>query len=277
MKFLFLHLSRRISAYGLCLLLLFAGTLKAQVVPLPHAHAHNDYRHERPLLDALSHGFTSIEADVLLIDGELYVGHDMPQGSHTLPTLKDAYLEPLSRIVHNHRGQVYPDFGGDFYLMIDIKTEAEATYQLLKQQLAAYQSMLSFAENGQYHPGAVTVFLSGNRPIVTLRKESTRMVGIDGRPEDLGKNYASDLMPVISENYYKVIRWNGEGEIPAADYQKLTELTAKAHAEGKKVRLWASPDQENAWATLKKAGVDLINTDRLAELKEYLLKGYANH
>jgi len=262
---------------GCLQLLFFATDLAAQVVPLPHAHAHNDYQHEQPLLDALSHGFTSIEADVLLIEGELYVGHDMPQGSHTLPTLKEAYLEPLSRIVHNHRGEVYPDFGGDFYLMIDIKTEAEATYQLLKQQLAEYQSMLSIDGKGQYQTGAVTVFLSGNRPMATISGESMRMVGLDGRPEDLGKNYASDLMPVISENYYKVIRWNGEGEIAAADYQKLTELTAKAHAEGKKVRLWASPDQENAWATLKKAGVDLINTDRLPELKEYLLKGYANH
>ena len=50
----------------------------AQVNPLPNAHAHNDYRHGRPLQDALEHGFTSIEADVLLINGELYVGHAMP-------------------------------------------------------------------------------------------------------------------------------------------------------------------------------------------------------
>ena len=32
--------------------------------PLERAHAHNDYEHARPLLDALSHGFTSVEADV---------------------------------------------------------------------------------------------------------------------------------------------------------------------------------------------------------------------
>ncbi|NVJ48512.1 MAG: hypothetical protein HWE07_15355, partial [Cytophagia bacterium] len=44
--------------------------------PLPRAHAHNDYEHERPLFDALENGFTSVEADVYLIDGELYVYHD---------------------------------------------------------------------------------------------------------------------------------------------------------------------------------------------------------
>src|SRR5688500_5242918 len=38
---------------------------------LPHAHAHNDYLHDRPLLDALDHGFNSVEADIFLVDGQL--------------------------------------------------------------------------------------------------------------------------------------------------------------------------------------------------------------
>ena len=37
--------------------------------PLGQAHAHNDYYHKRPLLDALSHGFCSVEADVFLKNG----------------------------------------------------------------------------------------------------------------------------------------------------------------------------------------------------------------
>ena len=45
--------------------------------PLAQAHAHNDYEHERPLFDALEHGFTSVEADVWLVDGELLVAHDL--------------------------------------------------------------------------------------------------------------------------------------------------------------------------------------------------------
>ena len=265
------------NAFLILLLLLTAATVRAQVVPLPHAHAHNDYKHQQPLLDALSHGFTSIEADVLLIDGELYVGHDMPTIEHSLPTLWSAYLEPLARIVHNHRGEVYPYYGGDFYLMIDIKTEAEATYQVLKEHLADYQHILTRYENGNYTHGAVTVFLSGNRPISTIQKENQRLTGVDGRPEDLGSSHSAELMPVISENYSKVIRWNGKGEIPAADLQKIKQLVTRTHAEGKKLRLWAIPDQKNAWATLQEAGIDLINTDDLPGLKAFLLEGYASH
>ena len=44
--------------------------------PLTRAHAHNDYLHARPLLDALDHGFCSVEADIYLVDGQLLVAHD---------------------------------------------------------------------------------------------------------------------------------------------------------------------------------------------------------
>ena len=53
------------------------------VQPLERAHAHNDYEHDRPLLDALDQGFTSVEADVWLVDGQLYLGHDAPDLSRT--------------------------------------------------------------------------------------------------------------------------------------------------------------------------------------------------
>lgn len=254
---------------GLLLGVIFFVPVQAQVVPLPHAHAHNDYNHPRPLLNALSHGFTSIEADVLLIDGNLYVGHDMPEETHELPTLKETYLEPLARIVDEQRGQVYPGYDGDFYLMIDIKTEAEATYRVLKEQLSDYGQMLSTYQNGQYSPGAVTVFVSGNRPLATIRNASARRAALDGRPTDLGKGYSAELMPVISEYYYKVIDWNGQGPIHEEDFQKLKELSDRTHAEGKKLRLWAAPDHERTWRTLLSAGVDLINTDRLAALELY--------
>ncbi len=39
------------------------------VSPLPQAHVHNNYLHERPLLDALVHDFTSVEADVFRSTG----------------------------------------------------------------------------------------------------------------------------------------------------------------------------------------------------------------
>ncbi len=56
------------------LVLLIAMRAAAQesrtaVIALPQAHAYHDYHHARPLLDALAHGFCSVEADVFLVDG----------------------------------------------------------------------------------------------------------------------------------------------------------------------------------------------------------------
>src|SRR5438046_7614806 len=44
-------------------------------MPLLDVHSHNDYSHPRPLKEALECGVCSIEADVVLVDGELLVAH----------------------------------------------------------------------------------------------------------------------------------------------------------------------------------------------------------
>jgi hypothetical protein len=51
---------------------------------------------------------------------------------------------------------------------------------------------------------------------------------------------------------------------------KLRELVRRAHAQGRRLRLWAAPDNEPGWRELGDAGVDLLNTDHLAELESFL-------
>jgi hypothetical protein len=89
----------RLELWIRALLLLIVTSVKVvvaaeEVISLPGAHAHNDYKHARPLLDALAHGFASVEADVFLVDGELLVGHD-PSELRSGRTLTSLYLEPL--------------------------------------------------------------------------------------------------------------------------------------------------------------------------------------
>ena len=70
------------------------GAEDAPVVPLRQAHAHNDYAHSRPLLDALDHGFCSVEADVFLVKDKLLVGHTFLELKPNR-TLESLYLDPL--------------------------------------------------------------------------------------------------------------------------------------------------------------------------------------
>ena len=231
------------------------------------AHAHNDYKHKRPFFDAWEKGFNSIEVDVFLIKGELYVSHLKPILKREKKTFKYLYLEALADIAKNN-----PVGSNHFYLMIDIKTEANATYEVLKKQLAEVEFMLTKYKGKTKEKGTVTVFLSGNRPIEEVLNEQERFVAIDGRPTQLGKNISTNSMPVVSAHFKKVCNWDGKGEIPKAEFEKLKTFANKIHQEGKKARLWAIPDNENTWKVLIEAGIDFINTDKLDEFSAFMKK-----
>ena len=235
-------------------------------VPQPQAHAHNDYEHERPLFDAFSHGFCSVEADVFAIDGELRVGHyrrDTKPGR----TLEKLYLDPLRDRVKLNGGSVYKN-GPPFTLLIDFKTEGPATYALLKPTLSKYKEMLVATEKNK--AAAVSIVISGNRPFEIIQADKARLCGIDGRLSNLDSKMPSDLMPLISDNWRSHFKWRGEGEMPEKEKAKLLDAVKRAHAAGRRVRFWATPENENLWKVLADAGVDHINTDQLARLERFL-------
>src|SRR5579859_6487104 len=229
--------------------LLLGPTCFAQEIAIhPNAHAHNDYEHARPLKEALENGFLSVEDDVHLRNGTLVVAHNFTT-SHS-PSFERLYLRPLDSLLRIHNGFVYANEQKTFFLMIDIKTEAEATYIALSKLFDKYQSLNCNAVNCP-----VKIFLSGERPLSTMAREGYAGVGIDGRPDDLGKGYASDLMPVISDTYKNWSGWNGNSAPAGKDLQRIRELAQRVHAEGKRLRLWAIPDNEVGWGALLNAGV----------------------
>lgn len=235
---------------------------------LPRAHAHNDYLHKRPLQDALSHGFNSVEADIFLVDDQLLVAHSH-QEIHPQRTLESLYLEPLKQRVKAGDGKVYPN-APPFRLMIDIKSDAETTYAALNIMLAKYADILAQVHDSKFQPGAIEVVISGNRPQQTIAAANSRYAGIDGRLGDLGGQKAKHLMPLISDNWKSHFKWNGAGEIPAAEKEKLRQLVRRTHDEGRAIRFWGTPDTLAMWRVLDECGVDAINTDDLSGLAKYL-------
>lgn len=239
-----------------------------RVVPLPQAHAHNDYAHPRPLWDALEQGFCSVEADIFLVGEQLLVAHDV----HELDpkrSLEDLYLAPLLERVQRNDGHVHqPEF--EFQLLIDIKSEDEFTYKVLDEMLSKYREMLTEVNDGQVTKRAVQVVISGNRPIETISQQKIRFAAIDGRLADLDADKPSHLMPLISDRWTSHFRWKGEGDFPPHEQAKLRDIVDKAHAAGRRVRLWATPEKQTLWRALKEADVDHINTDDLTGLAEFL-------
>ncbi len=244
------------------------GTATATTPPLVNAHAHNDYEHTRPLLDALDQGFTSIEADVYVIEGELLVAHNLFDISKER-TLKKLYLQPLQERATANNGRIYKG-GPTVTLLVDIKTNGAAAYAVLHELLAQYDSLISVTEDGKYTEKAVTVIISGDRPIQEIEDSRPRRAGIDGRIADLDSDQPAALLPLISDNWTSHFRYRGVGLMPDAERVKLRDMVTRAHSKGRRIRFWATPETPLLWQELKAAGVDLIGTDELEKLSTFL-------
>lgn len=242
--------------------------------PLARAHAHNDYEHTRPLQDALAHDFTSVEADVWLVDGELRVAHDLNQ---TVPgrTLESLYLRPLAERVRENNGSVYRKWRGTFQLLIDVKSEATPTYRAVHAALAEYRRIMTTYRDDHKTKRAVDAVISGNRDLPLIQSQKLRYAGYDGRLPDLSGGLADEVMPLVSDNWTRHFTWQGVGPMPVNERQRLNQIVEQAHARGYRVRFWATPDvagpaREAVWQELVAADVDQVNTDDLPGLRAFL-------
>lgn len=231
--------------------------------PVPRGHAHNDYLHARPLLDALRAGFASVEVDVFLRDGELLVGHDewMLRRDRTLRRL---YLDRLRERVQQNGGSVHGD-GLPFLLLVDIKRDGESVLRALDEVLPEYAPMLTRFLGDQIEPGAVTIVLSGDRPRAAVAARPTRYVAIDGRIQDLDDGTNVALVPLVSEAWSRHFEWDAVDEMPQPERAALCALVMRARKQGCMLRFWGAPDRPLAWAALRELGVTWINTDRLRD------------
>ena len=222
-------------------------------------HAHNDYNHPRPLLDALEAGAISVEADVFLQDGVLLVGHDRSQLT-AARSLESLYLAPLYPRWRAGGAPVPAGCGGRLWLLIDVKAEPEASQRALARLLARYRPLLR----------VVRVVISGERDKPGVMRDPEVLAGYDGRVLEREDAVPAVRMPLVSEQWSRLFSWTGQGEMPAQERARLLSIVAVVHAQGRKLRFWATPDEPKLWRELVLAGVDFINTDSLQALRHFL-------
>lgn len=237
-------------------------------VALTNAHAHNDYAHSRPLLDALDRGFCSFEADVWLVGGRLLVAHDMEElrGDRTLEAL---YLDPLRARALANGGRLFP-LGPECTLLVDVKSDAVATYEALRGVLDHYADVLTEFRPGRVERRAILVVVSGNTASTAMAADEVRRAAVDGRLLDLRSEASPELVPWISIDWDQAFTWAGEGPMPESEARILRELSASARDHGRRLRFWNTPDRTEVWQALWDAKVDLIGADDLAGLEAFL-------
>ena len=244
----------------------------AQPTPLERAHAHNDYQHTRPLLSALELGFRSVEADVHLVDGRLLVAHDR-DSVKAGRTLESLYLAPLRMYIQQHGGRAYPG-AHPLMLLIDVKSDSEATYVVLDSVLRRYADILTIYTAGAVVSGPVVAVISGERAIGTMTRAPVRFAGVDGRLADMERapRASRSLMPLVSDSWDRITKWKGVGPAPDNVRPDVEHAAQRAHAAGQQLRFWGTPDTPAVWELLRDAGVDLIGADDLGALHEFLVR-----
>lgn len=229
-----------------------------------HGHSHNDYLQNLPFFEAAQYSFGSIEIDVILQKGELYVAHEKESIDPTR-TIKSLYLDPLMKQQAEHDGAVYRD-GERLQFLIDLKSEAEPTLRALETLLKPIRELFDVTGN----PNAVRIVISGNMPDPSDFRKYDEIFYFDGRSNLDYTSEQLDRVPIFSAPFNQFAQWKGEEPISAEDYSKVKTFTDSVHRLKKKVRFWGSPDSELAWKTFLEIGVDYINTDFPARLASFL-------
>ena len=241
-----------------CVLASFSGY--AQNKAAFAVHSHNDYLQPVPFWDAYSAGCASIEVDVILQEGELMVAHEKEsiQASRTFESL---YLKPIQQGVDLG---LIKEF--NFHLLVDIKTEAYSTLDLLVKQTQPYAAILYSPEN----PRGLKLIISGGRPKADDYVKYPSWIFFDYQSRELTAELPWEKIGMVSLSFPRFSVWNGKGRMVDSQRQQLQAFIDLVHSFDRPVRFWASPDGKTAWRAFHEMGIDYINTDRPAEANKYL-------
>ena len=241
----------------LVLICLIPVLLHAQSARI-YSHSHNDYEQREPFQHAFRKGFSSIEADVYLLNGKLLVAHDLKDVAKER-SLENLYLRPLKKAIAEKKAESGRPSDSKLQLLIDIKSEATGTLDALVKLLKRYPTVTS-APN-------ITFTISGNRPSPDKYDRYPSFISFDGRPGTVYDAAAGKKVSLISDSYANYLM---PGSFRFDSIKAMKAITA-AHEAGKPFRFWGNPDNPAAWRKLAQLGVDYINTDKIDELAEFLI------
>ena len=250
--------------------LVLSNQISGQVQLIKKGHSHNDYTRTVPLHEALERGFTSIEIDVFSYRGKIRVSH-YKRKLKKKPNLRNLYLQDLKKIIRENNGTVFKNDSTQLVLMIDLKKEKNQLYYLLKQEFREFEELIEYQVDGKKKWGPLKLVLSGNPPMDSILNDEKKYFTADVHFPGWDNPIDANLAPRASTNYNHHFKWKGKGSMPNSELQKLRTMIELAHQHHRKIRFWASPDNEAVWKVLLENGVDWINVDDLEGFQKFYL------
>ena len=247
-------------AFFLSLSVLGSGAALAADKPLSF-HAHNDYEHTRPLLDALDAGFSSVEADVWSFWDGLFVSH-FPFFGKSGP-LESWYLDPWFK---TQESKFAPNWKN---LWIDIKGPGDRVERELSRRLVQLARSIRTGSNRPL------IVLTGDSKMKrTLASESVgwtkdqsaflqRDANAISRSDPPWRG-AADPWRWYSLPWSNFFSWDGRGCIPRVQWKRMKDQVALAHLKKRKIRYFHAPGTvEWVWVA-RSVDLDLIDLDDLS-------------
>ncbi|AJH14848.1 alkaline phosphatase [Myroides profundi] len=220
-------------------------------------HSHNDYHQSTPFWTAYSNGAESIEIDLVIEQGKLYVAHEV-SSVQVNRTIESLYLESLEKAIQLGIGKAK---GLSF--LIDLKSNANQSMELLLPVLKKYERLIKEQE--------ITFVISGNKPDTKVFEQYPYYVKLDHQSLTPLKNAMLwERVAMVSLNFKDYSVWNGKGRMVEEERQKLQEVIDLVHKQGKQVRFWGTPDGKTAFKAFYDMGIDVINTDNPYLAQTYL-------
>ncbi|KEQ86615.1 hypothetical protein D6D18_00397 [Aureobasidium pullulans] len=254
-------------------------------------HSHNDYWRPKPFYSALSNGVISVEADVWLYNGTLYVGHEQSALTHAR-TFDSLYIQPILSVLKKQNpsspvvtaptknGVFDTDAGQTLYLWVDVKTDGPSTWPYVVRALEPLRAggWLTKYNGTGITNGTVTVIGTGNTPRAQVESLNERDYFFDGPLSTLNgtanTNITQFLSPIASTSFKASFGWPRDGKLNETALAKLRGQIASASARGIGTRYWETPNwpigNRNAiWRLLYNEGATLINADDLAGIANF--------
>ncbi|MCJ1460991.1 hypothetical protein MMC28_011373 [Mycoblastus sanguinarius] len=260
-------------------------TVLTQGVVPKSIHSHNDYWRDVPFYSAISLGAVSVEADVWLYNGTLYIGHE--QGALTSArTFESLYINPIVDTLHRqnpnssfltsstHNGVFDTDGTQTLYLFVDVKTDGATTWPYVVRALEPLRSggwLSTVNTSNQFTTGAVTVIGTGNTPLAQVQPVTPRYYFYDGPIPTLNStfsNITSLVSPIASTDFLANFGPVLGTSLNSTQLALLRAQVVAAHSKGIKLRYWDQPawpisTRNGIWRQLVSEGVDIINADDL--------------
>lgn len=171
-------------------------------------------------------------------------------------------------------------------LLLDIKTDGQATFPVIQQQLEPLRTKgwLTHTSGSTLVPGPITIVGSGNTPFDLIQTEKgNRDIFFDaplarfwGEDVDASSMNRTAFNPqnslYASAPFSEVIGKPWHGVLRPAQVELIRAHVQAAAAQGLKARYWDTPAwpvqvREHVWDVLVKEGVGVLNVDDLEGLK----------